>query len=194
MSSQRTIQFCILLKINKYTSVNKIIHKRVMSFTWFSVWVKVSTSKVCFGTRDNSYGGFTVTKNGRIQTFKLVYISGDGLQGETNGAYGKWGSGLGPVATTTKIETHITDVSDKRITPPIGYPVDNSWGRLGYDVPGYNYSSDQLVLPNISPDLSVQSGDEFRIWYGADLQNQYEGDNSGQTCADVYAFYSEITG
>ncbi|KXJ29511.1 hypothetical protein AC249_AIPGENE18540 [Exaiptasia diaphana] len=157
------------------------------------VYVKVSTSKVCYGTKDDSYGRFTVTKNGRIRTFKLVYVSGTGLKNELLSFPGKWGTGFGPVLWITRIETHITDASDKRITPPVGYTLDDYFGRMGYDVPGYNYNTDTLVFPFISPTMNVKVGDKFRIWYGADLKNAWEDDNSGETCADVYALYSEIS-
>lgn len=35
--------------------------------------------------------------------------------------------------------------------------------------------------------MLVKRGDEFRIWYGEDLVNRWEFDNSGQSCANVFA-------
>lgn len=36
--------------------------------------------------------------------------------------------------------------------------------------------------------MLVKRGDEFRIWYGEDLvNNRWEFDNSGQSCANVFA-------
>ena len=34
--------------------------------------------------------------------------------------------------------------------------------------------------------------EEFQLWYGPDLKNCVEDDNSGHTCADVYAWYEWI--
>ncbi|KXJ05479.1 hypothetical protein AC249_AIPGENE16101, partial [Exaiptasia diaphana] len=83
--------------------------------------------------------------------------------------------------------------SDDDPDDPIeNYTLDRPDTRMGYDLPRYSYNSDVLVLPNISPTMMVMVGDEFRIWYGEDLKNTWEADNSGQTCAEVYVLYTEF--
>ncbi|XP_020906688.1 uncharacterized protein LOC110244804 [Exaiptasia diaphana] len=158
-----------------------------------NVWVQVSTSKVCFGTKDDTFGTFTITKDGKIKKFKLYYAGGFGLVTELFGAAGRWGApSVNALLINTKIETHITDAGNNRITPPVGYKIYNGWGQMSYDIPGYGYMSDYIILPEISPAISVKIGDQFRIWFGQDWQNINENNNKGQSCADVSAFYSEI--
>ena len=41
---------------------------------------------------------------------------------------------------------------------------------------------------DFQPHLPMVTGHEMRIWYSEDLiDHQYESDNTGRTCADVYA-------
>ena len=58
-----------------------------------------------------------------------------------------------------------------------------------YSLAGYTTSSSVLVFcaqPVCNP-LAVPANGELRLWYGEDLRGYTESDNSGETCADVYA-------
>ena len=37
--------------------------------------------------------------------------------------------------------------------------------------------------------LTVEIGQQFRVWYIEDLRNDYERENFGKACIDVYALY-----
>ncbi|KAK3748641.1 hypothetical protein QZH41_004514 [Actinostola sp. cb2023] len=76
-------------------------------------------------------------------------------------------------------------------TTKLCYPLDMTWNRMGYTIAGYNYLSSELLLPEISPPIAVTKGKVFRIWFGPDLADSTEFDNSGTTCADVLAYYTE---
>lgn len=88
------------------------------------------------------------------------------------------------------IEIHVTDKSNQNVAPPKDYPMLRVYKSIGYDIPGYDYNSDEIILPDISPVMSVEVGEEFRVWYGQDLINGHEENNSGKTCADVYLYYT----
>lgn len=58
-----------------------------------------------------------------------------------------------------------------------------------YSLNGIGIKSKELVFNQLSHQLPVFIGQEFQIWYAEDLNDCTEGDNSGETCADVYAWY-----
>jgi hypothetical protein len=145
---------------------------------------------VYIGSKDNSYGTFVAPANGEIKTFKLVHISGGVSRANNSALEGNWGT-LTSSGSPSKVELHITDHQDSRITPPPGYPVDMTYGVMGYDVPGFTNMSPELVFPEISPPLAVTKGQELRIWFGQDLAEKHESNNIGTTCADVYVYYTK---
>ena len=59
-----------------------------------------------------------------------------------------------------------------------------------YKIEGVGVNEPELRFNNLSSPISVSVGDEFQIWYVQDLINCSEDNNSGQTCADVYAWYA----
>ena len=58
-----------------------------------------------------------------------------------------------------------------------------------YSLDGIGVNSKELVFNQLSHQLPVFIDQEFQIWYAEDLNDCYEQDNSGETCADVYAWY-----
>ena len=59
-----------------------------------------------------------------------------------------------------------------------------------YKIEGVGINDSELRFNNLPSAISVSLGDEFQIWYGQDLKDCSEYNNSGQTCADVYAWYA----
>ena len=59
-----------------------------------------------------------------------------------------------------------------------------------YHIDGIGINSPELVFNVLSPPLSVSIGQSFHIWFGEDLHDCYDNDNSGETCTDVYAWYT----
>ena len=116
-----------------------------------------------------------------MKTMKLIYRSGSvrcndktisSYWGCTNAAYGE------------NLMTIITDANKKAILPPV-----EDLKRHSYSLPGYHHNSTELVFRNLVNPLSVSSNQEMQIWYGQDWMDHGEGDNSGKTCVDVYAWY-----
>ena len=64
--------------------------------------------------------------------------------------------------------------------------------HYSYKIEGVGVNETELRFNNLPSPISVSVGDEFQIWYGQDLKDCVENDNSGQTCADVYAWYARI--
>ena len=58
-----------------------------------------------------------------------------------------------------------------------------------YSLNGIAVNSKELVFNQLPHQLSVLIGQEFQIWYAEDLNDCAEHNNSGETCADVYARY-----
>ena len=59
-----------------------------------------------------------------------------------------------------------------------------------YSLEGTDVNSPELVFNQLLPPLNVSLGQKFQIWYAEDLVDCFELDNSGQTCVDVYAWYT----
>ena len=140
-------------------------------------WSKVNIDEpVCFGARDDSYGRFTVQVTGKIITAKLVHISGYVANSRTSTG-GNWGN------PSCKLRTVITTGSNY-VVFPANYTLSET-----YILEGYRSTSPELVFPNASESGGVTRGQELRIWFVEDLSDFSEGDNSGQSCADVFLFY-----
>ena len=60
-----------------------------------------------------------------------------------------------------------------------------------YRLNNIDVNSTELIFNKLSIPLPVYTGQEFRIGYLQDWKNCYDDDNSGQTCADVYAWYTQ---
>ena len=59
-----------------------------------------------------------------------------------------------------------------------------------YQIDGIGINSPELVFNVLSPPLPVSIGQSFHIWFGEDLHDCGDDNNSGETCADVYAWYT----
>ena len=65
-----------------------------------------------------------------------------------------------------------------------------AWNRdHSYVLEGIQQGSSELVLDNLSKPLRLSKDQELQIWYGQDWINSGEEDNSGTTCADIFAWY-----
>ena len=135
---------------------------------------------MCVGAKNDSFGVFKSPLNATVKSFQLVHISG-GVAWEGGAEFeGAWGD-----HESEKFEIHVTNTKNERIAPPANYPLDDVQ-KLQYSLPGQSYNGSQLIFPDFVPRLLVQKGQVFRIWYGEDLANYDEENNSGRTCADVY--------
>ncbi|KAJ7373740.1 hypothetical protein OS493_011349 [Desmophyllum pertusum] len=98
-------------------------------------WVKLNTSPVCFGAKDNSYGAFTSGKNAFIWAFMLKHQSGGDLNcGNYGGGNSLWGCG----ANKKDIYTFLTDERNNIIGPRFSKPSEFSTYSVKYELPGYH--------------------------------------------------------
>ena len=62
-------------------------------------WIKMKTSPVYFGARDNTFGSFVVPSSGKLVSVKLVHVYGYVTCDKRNRTIGPFGA----VATTLKM-------------------------------------------------------------------------------------------
>ena len=89
--------------------------------------------------------------------------------------------------TGPRVNVVITNLSNHILLPPNQF-IDDATSHL-YTIPGYNSLSPELILSVFLNPISLSSNQVLRLWYGEDLANQYEGDNGGRVCVDVYSTY-----
>ena len=163
-------------------------------FSLLDNWQKINADPVCFGSRNDSYGAFYITKTGHVNTMKLVHkngsihcnpIDGDSYWTCTHSDY------------SNKLMTMIANARKEVLLPPTedleGFP---NYGERAicqkphfYSLEGIGIKSPQLVFHNLSNPLFLSRGQELQVWYGQDLVNCWDAFNTGTTCVDVYAWY-----
>ena len=148
-------------------------------------WKKINTGPVCFGARDDSYGAFNIRESGVIYTFKLVHLSGS-VRCNRKDPPSYWGCD-NPSFGDTRLLTVITFKNRSALLLADYRKKDCHYS---YKIEGVGVNYNELRFNNLPTPISVSVGDEFQIWHGQDLNNCSEDNNSGQTCADVYAWYA----
>ena len=155
-----------------------------MKFT-LENWQKINTEPVCFGARNNQYGGFKITKCGLLKTMKLVHKSGS-IKCNSFDPESYWGCTYAPMFGNNGLMTIITNDKKEAILPPAGDVNIN----LFYSLNGTTHTSPELVFPDLPNKVSVSRSQELQIWYGQDWIDNSEENNSGSTCVDVFAWYA----
>ena len=151
-------------------------------------WKKINKDPVCFGLRDDSYGSFTITESGLINTFKLVHRSGS-LKCRNKASASYWGC----AQVKNKLITVITFKNGTALSLA-------EYGRYVYGCNYYTYhingvdvDSPELAFNILPSPMPVLVGQEFQIWTARDLidcgEDRYNSE-PGRTCADVYAWYA----
>ena len=142
-------------------------------------WRKLNTAPVCFGAKNDDFGRFRIEFGGSLNAVKLVHVSG-GVK-----CSNVWLAGTSKFGCASEssenIHTVITTSNDEILLPESKETV--------YILPGNERESEEIVFAEISTPLLLSSGQELRIWYGEDLINEHDGDNSGNHCVNVYAKY-----
>ena len=152
-------------------------------------WKKINTDPVCFGAKNDLYGTFNITESGIIYTFKLVHLSGS-VSCNQRDPSSYWGCD-NPNFEEEKLLTIITFQNKSALwLADYKKTQNNNCRYYSYKIEGVGVNETELSFNNLPSPISVSVGQEFQLWYGADLKNCYEYDNSGRTCADVYALYA----
>ena len=111
-----------------------------------------------------------------MTAIKLVHKGGAVTCRRQKYGLSNWGCG------TTGLNTVVTTADDKVVFPKGANP-NNGWYKLA----GFTSKSKELVLLKPAGHNKVSKGQTLRLWYGEDLTHSTESDNSGKSCADVYA-------
>ena len=152
-------------------------------------WVKMTPSSVCFGSKGDSYGAFTIPTPGKIITFKLTYLHGNVNCFNAFGATflrSRWGC-------RGRLGVHITYADRTRLLPAnTGYMIEGELCYGFYYLPWATTEGEELRFDDFSSPLSVSVGEEYQVWFTEDLTGCIEIDNSDeQTCTEVYGLYAE---
>ena len=149
----------------------------------------MTPSTVCFGARDDSYGFFRTSKAGNIITFKLTYRSGYvTCDARKSSFHSKWGC-LWNHLIPNQMATLITDKNRNLLLPKSNF-LSDYWDCKFYSLPWATTESPQLLFDNLSTPLTVETNQEFQIWYSEDLFKWGYGDNGYEkTCVAVYGLY-----
>ena len=152
-------------------------------------WIQMTPSTVCFGARDDSYGFFRTSKAGNIITFKLTYRSGYvTCDARKSSFHSKWGC-LWNRFIPNQMATLITDKNRNLLLPKSDFLSDYRDCKF-YSLPWATTESPQLLFDNFSTPLTVETNQEFQIWYSEDLFKWGYGDNGYEkTCVAVYGLY-----
>ncbi|CAH3107648.1 unnamed protein product, partial [Porites lobata] len=151
-------------------------------------WKKVNNDRVCFGARGDSYGAFNIIESGLIYTFKLAHLNGN-IRCSEDVAASHWGCTHESYGDK-QLGTIIT-FKNKTALQLAEYRGDGiGCAYYSYKLDGVGVNAPILAFNNMSSPLAVSAGQEFRIWFGGDLHNCGESNNSGQTCVDVFAWYA----
>ena len=139
---------------------------------------------MCFGAKGDQFGKFSVPSGGRLLAIKLVHLYGYVTCDKNNVCHWSyWGCGAHG-NLSHHVNVAITTSTNDVLLPPSQFITDGSqWSKI----PGYNSLSPELVLSVFSSPLAVTPGQVLRLWYGEDLVDSSEGDNSGTCCCDVFA-------
>ena len=158
----------------------------VLLFSLLGIWHKIDTVPVCFGTRDDTHGAFSITKTGRVETMKLVHKSGfvrcnsvdpESYWGCTNSRY------------NNKMMIIITNANKEALLPPVADLYPSPCDKKHDYLDGTGHKSLELVFRNFSSPLFLSRNQELQICYGQDMVDCSEDNNNGTTGVDVYAWY-----
>ena len=154
---------------------------------FLSDWKKINNETVCYKAK-NSHGGFRITKQGLIHTFKLVHRRGS-LKCAQHIPATFWGCTHHTFRDQT-LSTVIT-YKNKSVLPLAEYRQDHKCAKYSYKIEGIDVNSTELLFNHLPSPISVSNRQVFKIWYNeALLRNDCAKDNSGKICVDIYALYA----
>ncbi|XP_027053036.1 uncharacterized protein LOC113680221 isoform X1 [Pocillopora damicornis] len=158
-------------------------------------WLKVNTNPLCFGARNDDHGSFTIAKAGSISALKLVHISG-ALTCHSSSTRSFWGCEVSSYGKKT-LMTLVTYINrtvflPTRETADMGEPGHTCATEYIYHLQGFDDVSTEIIFNTSSKTLPVKMNQGFQIWYGQDLSDCSEINNSGQSCVNVYVWYDTI--
>ena len=140
-------------------------------------WRRLNSNPVCFGAKDNQFGGFVVEVDGLIDAVKLVHLYGQVSCAVSNGRWSNWGCG------TENLMVFLTNSTDDILIPKV------DGDKYKYKIEGYKSKSPEIIWKDFINPIRLTSGQELRLWHSEDLLDYHEYDNNGTSCTDVFALY-----
>lgn len=150
------------------------------------IWQQINLGQVCFQAQGKRPGTFYYLGDGKLlAAMKLVWRSGT-VRCVGNTAFNShWGCYHHPSYIKHPLNVVITDGNDNIIFPDEKYiKNDGLWYYLPFTDALH---SDEIVFTNYENPVYLSKGAEVKIWFGEDLKNWNNSDNSGRVCVDVYA-------
>ena len=144
----------------------------------------MQAKNVCYGSKDDKYGEFNISMDGRLTGIKLVHVSG-GTKCCIDCAISTFGCNYPDFIGLTTVTITAADKSE-RLMPHPG-TVDDT--KCCFELPGYDGSSDEIIFADYN--IPVTKGKLLKIWYIEDLIDLQEVDNDGVHCVDVFAMFEE---
>ena len=151
-------------------------------------WIKLNTAPVCFGTKYNQFGKFTVPVGGRLASVKLVHFYGF-VTCDTNvpHSWSYWGCSIYHSGLKDHVGVVIT-TSTNHVLLPSSQFMSGRYGKYKWSkILGYNSFSPEIVLSAFSNPPTVAKGQELRLWYAEDLTSYTEKNNDGTSCCEIFA-------
>ena len=140
-------------------------------------WRRLNSNPVCFGAKDNQFGGFAVEVGGHIDAVKLVHINGRVSCDVSLGRWSNWGCGGG------NLQVLLTNSTDDILIPKVE-ELDHK-----YQIEGYDSNSPEIIWKDFTNPIRLTSGQQLRLWHGKDWSGTSESNNNGTSCTDVFALY-----
>ena len=129
-----------------------------------------------------------MTDTGILKDIKMVHVSG--LLKCSVEAGWRWGCNLDD--GKNYFATVITNAENTIIFPQKGVVLDDI---NRFEIPVYKASTaTSMKYGDLQEHTYIQNGTELRIWFGEDLKDVHEDDNSGKHCVDVYAKMKVLKG
>eukprot|EP00794_Sanderia_malayensis_P009418 gene9418-10404_t len=146
-------------------------------------WTKLNCRPVCYGAKGNSYGVFLVNNNIEAYQVKLERINGRiGCAASSTGYFNC------PYRSLKKyFEVHVTDSKNQIIVPAAPIQFYHLKHKAFYHLNGNPVGTTKVVLSTGLNPYMFKKGEVYRVWYGEDLYDLWEGDNNGQLCVNVFA-------
>ena len=161
---------------------------------YLDLWVKINNDPVCFGPKDDIHGSFSISKAGSLGALKLAHLSGTLVCFEES-ATSYWGCRSSVYGDKTLL-TFISHPNQRSILLPrpnitqIARPEGSKCTNVfTYKLDGFNDESPELIFNTSSDPLQVTLDQQFWIWYGQDMADCSEDNNSGESCVDVFGWY-----
>ena len=170
----------------KWFTKNDIV---INMFLFADVWQKINNDPVCFGARDDTYGAFSVTKTGLVKAMKLVHRNGS-IKCDPNSPSTFWSCGNRVGYANNLFTTIITKANREALLPSSENMISRcNEKKEAFILDGVDQQSPELILGNLSRPLNLLKDQQLQIWYGQDLIDCSEDNNSGNSCVDIFAWY-----